>query len=180
MMFWRIGAILFLFRWIFGDPKVDVRFLVAGAVLPDVIDLTIGTVLFADRFSSGEIFAHTLLAPTVVAVTILLTTRRGRRRRAWMALIVAWFLHLLLDGMWATTETFLWPFFGFDFPRGPDPYWSEVWARASSHPMRWVTEAIGLSYLVWLWFATGLNSAEHRSQFLSDGRLPRIEETEQV
>ena len=41
MMFWRIGAILFLFRWIFGDPKVDVRFLVAGAVLPDVIDLTI-------------------------------------------------------------------------------------------------------------------------------------------
>ena len=178
MMFWRIGAILFLFRWIFGDPKVDVRFLVAGAVLPDVIDLTVGTVLFTDRYSSGEIFAHTLLSPTVVAIAILFATRRGRRRRAWMALIVAWFLHLLLDGMWTTTETFLWPFFGFDFPRGPDPYWSALWERGSSDPWRWVTEAIGLAYLVWLWFATGLNAPERRSQFLSDGRLPRIEEPE--
>jgi membrane-bound metal-dependent hydrolase YbcI (DUF457 family) len=178
MMFWRIGAILFLFRWIFGDPKVDVRFLVAGAILPDVVDLTIGTILFADRFSSGEIFAHTLVVPTVVAVVILFATRRGRRRRAWMALIVAWFFHLLLDGMWTTAETFLWPFFGLDFPRGPDPYWSDVWERASSDPWRWVTEVIGLAYLIWIWFATGLNSPDRRARFSSDGRLPPIADRE--
>lgn len=180
MMFWRIGAILFLFRWIFGDPKVDVRFLAAGAVLPDVVDLLIGTVIFAARYSSGEIYSHTLLVPTVVAVVILFMTRRGRRRRAWMAMIVAWFLHLLLDGMWATTDTFLWPFFGFEFPRGPDPYWSDVWSRALSDPWRWITEGIGLAYLAWLYFATGLNSPDRRSQFLADGRLPQIEDREPV
>ncbi len=178
MMFWRIAAILFLFRWIFGDPKVDVRFLAAGAVLPDVVDLLVGTVIFSERYSSGEIHAHTLLAPTVVAVGILIATRRGRRRRAWMALIVAWFFHLLLDGMWATTETFFWPFFGLDFPRGPDPFWSDLWPRASSDPWRWITEAIGLGYLVWLWVATGLTSSERRAKFLSDGRLARIADRE--
>lgn len=178
MIFWHVAAALFLFRWIFRDPKVDLRFLAVGAVLPDVVDLLIGTVLFADRYSSGEIHAHTLVVPTVVAVVILLATRRGRRRRAWMALIVAWFFHLLIDGMWASSEIFLWPLFGVDFPRGPDPYWRDVWTRAFDDPWRWVTELIGLGYLVWLWFATGLNRPDRRSQFLDDGRLPQMLEAE--
>jgi hypothetical protein len=178
MLFWHVGAILFLFRWIFDDPKVDVRFLAVGALLPDVIDLLVGTLLFPDRFSSGEIHAHTLVVPTVVAVGVLLSTRRGRRRRAWMALIVAWFFHLLLDGMWASTEVFLWPFFGFGLPRGPDPYWSDVLSRASSDPWRWITELIGLGYLVWLWIATGLNDPERRAGFLGDGRLPAVQQAE--
>lgn len=178
MIFWHVAATLFLFRWIFRDPKVDLRFLVIGALLPDVIDLLVGTVLFAGRFSSGEIHAHTLLVPTLVAVAILSTTRRGRRRRAWMALIVAWFFHLLIDGMWASTEIFLWPLFGVDFPRGPDPYWADVWSRAWADPWRWITEAIGLGYLVWLWFATGLDVRERRERLLEDGRLPQISESE--
>jgi hypothetical protein len=177
-VFWHVGAILFLFRWIFGDPKVDIRFLVAGAVLPDVIDLAVGTVLLSDRFSSGEIYAHTLVVPTAVAIVILVATRRGRRRRAWMALIVAWFFHILLDGMWASTEVFLWPFFGFGFPRGPDPYWAGLWGRATSDPWRWVLELIGAGYLAWLWIATGLHDSARRARFFSDGRLPAIREVE--
>lgn len=172
MVAWHIGAVLLLFRWIFQDPKVDVRFLALGAILPDVIDIPIGTVLFADQLGSGEVYSHTLLAPTVFATVVLLATRRGRRRRAWMALVVGWFLHLLLDGMWTSTEAFLWPFFGLDFPPGPSPYWSGLSERAFSDPWRWATELVGIAYLVGLARVSGLNRLEHRKQFLATGRLP--------
>lgn len=95
-----------------------------------------------------------------------------------MALIVAWFFHILLDGMWASTEVFLWPFFGFGFPRGPDPYWAGLWGRATSDPWRWVLELIGAGYLAWLWIATGLHDSARRARFFSDGRLPAIREVE--
>lgn len=171
MIFWHVGATLFLFRWIFGDPKVDVRFLIAGSLLPDVIDMTLGTVILAERFHSGELYAHTLLGPTVATTVILLATRRGRRRRAWMALAVGWFFHLLLDGMWASADLFFWPFFGSTFPSGPDPYWSGLVARAFSDPWRWLRGVVGLGYLVRLWISTGLNEPFARARFIESGRI---------
>lgn len=172
MLFWHLGATLWLFRWIFRDPKVDVRFLFVGALIPDIIDLPVGTWLFADRFSTGELWGHSLFLPTVFMVVVLLTTRRGRRRRAWMALGVGWLFHLLLDGMWTIDEVFLWPFFGWEIPAGEAPYWPLAWDRALSDPWRWLTEAIGVGYLVWLWAHLGLSDPRRRQATLQSGRLP--------
>lgn len=175
MILWHLAITLFLFRWIFADPKVDVRFLAAGVVLPDVIDVLTGTVIFSQRLASAEIFAHTLIVPTAVASVILLLTRRGRRRRAWMALIVAWFFHLLIDGMWASADVFFWPFFGWDFPIGPQPYWSGMLQRASSDLWRWVLEVGGLAYLAWVAAASGLGDPGRRADFFRTGRLRPLE-----
>jgi hypothetical protein len=112
VLFWHVGATLWLFRWIFRDPKVDIRFLFAGAILPDLIDLTIGTVVLADRYSTGELWFHSLLLPSIYMAGVVAMTRRGRRRRAFMAVGIGWLFHLLLDGMWANQDVFLWPFFG--------------------------------------------------------------------
>lgn len=171
MLFWHLGASLWLFRWIFKDPKVDVRFLLLGAILPDLIDLPVGTLLLADRYSTGELWFHSLIAPTAYITIVLLTTRRGRRRRAWMALGVGWLFHLLLDGMWFSQEVFLWPFFG-DIPPGEAPYWPLAWERAWSDPWRWGKEAVGAGYLIWLWAALGMSRPEHRWETLQTGRLP--------
>ncbi len=171
MLFWRLGATLWLFRWIFRDPKVDVRFLFLGVLVPDLIDIPIGTIFLADRYSTGELWAHSLLAPTLYMTIVLLATRRGRRRRAFMAVGVAWLFHLLLDGMWTDPEVFLWPFFG-EIPAGPAPYWPLAWERALSDPWRWVLEGVGIMYLVWLWFALGLNIRSRRAGTMSSGRLP--------
>ena len=172
MFFWHIGASLWLFRWIFRDPKVDVRFLLFGAILPDLIDLPVGTVLLADRYSTGELWFHSLLLPTIYMAAVLALTRRGRRRRAWMALGVGWLFHLLIDGMWVSQEVFLWPFFGWEIPPGEAPFWPLAWERALSDPWRWVAEAIGLTYLAWLWLALGMNSREKRLLTVQTGRLP--------
>ncbi len=167
MLFFHLGAVLWLFRWVFRDPKVDVRFLLFGAVLPDLVDLPVGSLYLA----TGELWMHSLAAPSVFIAAVLLATRRGRKRRAWMALGVGWLFHLLLDGMWLSQEVFLWPFIG-EIPAGEAPFWPQAWARALSDPWRWLKEAAGLGYLVWLWFAVGLNDRVRRAGLIATGRVP--------
>ena len=172
MLFWHLGASLWLFRWIFRDPKVDVRFLLVGALIPDLIDLPIGTVLLADRYSTGELWFHSLLLPTVYMAGVLVLTRRGRRRRAFMAFGIGWLFHLLLDGMWVNDQVFLWPFAGWEIPPGEAPFWPLAWERALHDPWRWVKEGIGLAYLVWIWVALGMSDAVRRRVTIETGRLP--------
>jgi inner membrane protein len=172
MVFWHLGATLWLFRWIFRDPKVDVRFLLVGAILPDLVDLPLGTLFLGDRYSTGELWLHSLLLPTLYMSIVLLTTRRGRRRRAWMALGIGWLLHLLLDGMWTAQEVFLWPFFGLEIPSGPEPFWPLAWERALSDPWRWAKELVGIGYLMWLWISLGMSDRGRRRETLETGRLP--------
>ncbi len=172
MLLWHVGATLWLFRWIFRDPKVDVRFLLLGAVLPDLVDLPVGGWILADRFATGELWFHSLMLPTVYMASVMILTRRGRRRRAWMALGVGWLFHLLLDGTWASQEVFLWPFFGWEIASGISPFWPMAWDRALSDPWRWILELVGAGYLAWLWLALGLGQSQRRSQVLKTGRLP--------
>lgn len=171
MLLWRLGATLWLFRWIFRDPKVDVRFLLLGAVLPDLIDLPIGTFLHGDRYATGELWSHSLVLPSLYMAVVVLATRRGRHRRALMAVGVGWLFHLLLDGMWVDRDVFLWPLFGWEIPMGDVPYWPLAWERAVADPWRWLLELAGLGYLLWLWRAKDLGSPERRRALLATGRL---------
>ncbi len=171
MILWHLGATLFLFRWIFRDPKVDVRFLAVGALAPDAFDMVVGTVVFGSRMATAELWLHTLVAPSAVVVAVLLATRRGRRRRAWMALAVAMFFHLSIDGMWMSEETFLWPFFGLDFTPSAVPYWGGLIDRALGDPLRWALEVAGLVYLVAVARQSGLDRRDARRELLTSGRL---------
>lgn len=172
MILWHVAAVLFLFRWIFRDPKVDIRFLVAGALLPDLVDLPVGTLLFADRYSTGELWFHGLAVPSLLVVGVLLATRRGRRRRAWMAVPIGMMLHILVDGVWTTGAVFAWPFFGLDLPPGPRPYWPGAWDRALADPWRWLEEAAGLAYLLTLARRVRATGGGAAGAVLRTGRLP--------
>lgn len=170
MIGYHLAVALFAFRWIFRDPAVDVRFLALGALLPDLVDLPLGTLVFADRYSNGELWAHTLLAPSLVVVVALVGFRPGEWRRRLIALAVGMFFHLLADGMWTSTRTFLWPF-GGDFPTGPRPYWSGLVDRALADPWRWVGETVGWTYLVALARGAGLRDPARRRRLVTEGRL---------
>lgn len=167
MVFYHIAGALLLFRYIFRDPKVDVRLLVFGALLPNLIDKPLGTIIAPDWFGADRLYGHTLLFPTVLMVSALLVTRRGRRRRALMAASIGVFLHLLLDGMWTSTQTFLWPLFGSAFDPGVRPFWSD-------QLFSWVTiaqELVGVGYLWYLWRQSNLGDSKVRREFLANGRL---------
>ncbi len=171
MLFWHLGGTIWLFRYVFRDPKVDLRYLAVGAILPDLLDKPVGTVLFADQIGTGRWVGHTLLFATALIVGVLLATRRGRLRRAWMALAIGCMLHLILDGLWTTPEVLLWPFLGLEFPPGPDAYWSGLFGRLFDSPWTLAGEVVGLLYLGWLWYFADLRDPDKRRALLTTGRI---------
>jgi hypothetical protein len=76
--------------------------------------------------------------------------------------------------MWTDPEVLFWPFFGWELPAGQSPFWPLAWQRALADPWRWVVEAVGIAYLIWLWFATGLNHKERREDLVRAGRIPGL------
>ena len=42
MLFWHVGGTIALVRYTVRDERMDLRFLILGAVLPDLIDTPIG------------------------------------------------------------------------------------------------------------------------------------------
>ncbi len=171
MLFWHIGGTLWLFRWIFKDPAVDVRYLSLGAILPDLIDKPVGTIIAPDAFGASRLWGHSLLFAATVMVLVLVVTSRGPGRKPWMALSVGVFFHLGLDAMWLSRETFLWPFLGLEFTPGIDDYWAGFLGRVLESPLAVGGEIVGLLYLMLAWRRSGLGDADRRSAFLRTGIL---------
>ncbi|MEA3077277.1 MAG: hypothetical protein QOF60_2185 [Actinomycetota bacterium] len=154
MAFWFAGLAFVLVWAVFKDPAIDYRLVMLGAVLPDVVDGSVWG-------RAGVL--HTLVASVVLLVVVMLATR-GRRswRRRLLAVPIGTFCHLVLDGMWARTSTFWWPFFGWRLSGSGLPSLSRpVWLVVAQ-------ELVGLGALVWCWRRFRLGSA-----FLRTGRLGR-------
>jgi hypothetical protein len=154
---WFAGAAVVVVWVVFHDPAIDHRVLIAGALLPDVIDGPLG----------GARVAHTVAANAGLLVAVMLATR-GRRhaRRRWLALPIGTFVHLLADGMWARTKTFWWPFLGGSLS-GALP--------SLDHGIAVVVleELVGAAALAWFVTRFQLTRPAPRAAFLRTGRLPR-------
>jgi hypothetical protein len=153
LILWHAGVALAVVWNVFRDRAIDYRLVVAGALLPDLVDGPFG----------HRAFAHTLAAPAMVLASVMLLTR-GRRllRRRLLALPIAMFLHLVLDGVWARRELLWWPLFGAGFPdEGLLP------------PLRLlvVEEIAGAWALGWFVWRFRLADPVRRRNFLRSGRL---------
>jgi len=148
-----LGVVL---TWaVFQSPQIDYRMVALGAVLP-VLEIP---------FGAGPL--HTLVVPTaVLAVVMAATVGRRLVRRRWLGLPIGMYVHLILDGAFALTATFWWPFFGWGFEEDAAPELSRgMWSI--------VMELIGLAVGWWAWRRFGLDDAERRSRFLRTGQLDR-------
>lgn len=129
--------------------KIDVRFLIIGSLLPDIVDKPIGLYLFRDTLSTGKIFCHTLLFLLLITIGGVYMFRR--RAKMWLlALSFGTMTHLILDQMWLVPRIVLWPVYGFSFP----PEDVSEWGRKMLHelltsPGIYVPELIGTVILVW-------------------------------
>lgn len=168
MIFWHTGASIAIARATFRDPRMDLRFLVLGALLPDLLDTPVGLVLF-DRLRSVRLVGHGLLLAAVVMVAVLLGTRRGRPRKRWMPIAIGMLLHLFLDAMWQDPETLWWPALGTGFtPAGPATA-GQYLTGVLTDLRVWALEAIGLAYLVWLGVRGRLGDHRARRLLLTTG-----------
>lgn len=162
MILWFAGMALVAVWVVFRDPAIDHRLIVAGALLPDVVD-----VLLDLLGATGPWPAHTLGASAGFLVVVMLGTR-GRRllRRRLLALPIGTFLHLVLDGAWADAEVFWWPVLGTDVGAQSLPSVERGLANLA-------LELAGLAALVWVWRRFRLHESERRREFLRSGRVGR-------
>lgn len=152
MILWHLGSTVLIVRYVFRDPDMDLRWVLAGSILPDVIDKPIGSVFFTGTFETHRLFAHSILFPIVGLAVALIVTRRGTAlRRGLIGLVVGAFVHLLLDAVWTAPKAFWWPLFGWEFPRILDSGLVPLLGRMLSNPLVWAGEAVGAAYLIFVW-----------------------------
>ena len=169
MIFWHLGLATVIVYMTLGRRRIDYRFILLGAIAPDLVDGLLGVFFFEGP--SGRWMAHSILAVVVVSVAIIVGTR-GETRLAWFGLGVGWILHLVGDGMWSAPETFFWPAFGNTFSETPrEPYSWDLFVHPWDHLATWGGELVGLTILAWFWVAFELGRDGRARLFLGDGYL---------
>ena len=148
---------------------VDIRLLLVGSLLPDIIDKPLGQYFFRETFDNGRIFSHTLLFIILISAVGFFLYKR--RRQVWMlALAAGSFLHLVLDEIWNTTATLFWPLMGFTFEKIELTGWaSNILRSLLSEPAVYIPEAIGLAIL--LWFGLTLAARKKAGAFIKYGEI---------
>jgi len=100
----------------YNIKKMDLRILLIGAMLPDIIDKPIGSFLFDDIFRNGRIFAHTLLFLLILMFAGFYYYKK--KGHSWLIILsLGSFIHLLQDQIWLMPRTLLWPLYGWTFDK---------------------------------------------------------------
>lgn len=157
MFFWFAAAAFTIVVLVFSSPSIDYRLVALGAVLP------VGEAAFG-----GPYVLHTLVG-SVALLTIVVLATRGRRlaARQLVGLPIGTFLHLVLDGTWARTELFWWPFLGFDaLGDGQVPEIEHLGVSLA-------LELVGIALAVWIIRRFELVVPRRREEFVRTGRLGR-------
>ncbi len=128
--------------------QMDIRLLAIGSLLPDIIDKPVGLFFFGETFSSGRIFSHTLLFFVLLAGTGLYVYMK--QGKTWLIpLAFGTFIHLVLDQMWRTPQTLLWPLFGLHFERRGIEHWlTRVIHGLLTDPAVYVPELVGAAFFI--------------------------------
>jgi len=149
---------------------MDLRWLVLGAMLPDIIDKTLGMVILPEVFGHGRLYFHSI---TVVAIASMIAMI-VKRESVYFLSIGMW-CHLLLDSMWWEPKTFLWPFLGLKLPAGD--FEVSMWIDTLLHnPYVQATEVFGAAIIIGVGYRHGMLRWEGIKGFFMEGRLKRWEE----
>jgi hypothetical protein len=124
--------------------------LVIGAVIPDLIDKTIGFVLFPTIFGNGRIFMHSLLIFFTILVSGLIIWKRWSHP-AILGVAIGILSHQILDLMWNVPSTWFFPLFGTFHFTHPGNYPVTVFTSDISSHSEWILAAI-IAIIIILFF----------------------------
>ena len=149
--------------------RLDIRLLLVGAFLPDLIDKPLGQIFLSETISNGRIFSHTLLFILVIGLGGFYLYRR--LHKVWLLVLVAGsFMHLILDEMWRIPQTLFWPFQGLSFEKIDLTNWLSNLFHALVHePTVSISELAGAAVIVW--FIWSLARRGKIYAFLRNGQI---------
>jgi hypothetical protein len=155
------------------QQNIDYRLVLIGSMLPDIIDKPLGHVLYPDTFNNnGRIIAHTLLF-FILTLSYGLFRLYAYNKTGVLVLSLSSGWHLILDGMWYTHETLLWPMFGWSFPATEytdiKEWLSEIGKAAHSEPVFYLTELAGFIILLLVSYTIFKN--KRLTTFITKGRI---------
>jgi hypothetical protein len=104
MLIWFAALSVLGVYAVFRDPKMDYRFIVVGALLPDAIDAIV--------WRGIGPFHSVLVGLALLFGVVLATVKRRSTRKRWLAVPIGIFAHQILDAAWANTHAFWWPVAG--------------------------------------------------------------------
>ena len=156
MVLWFAGGAFVLVWVVFRSPAVDYRLVVAGALLP-LVELP---------FGSPRVLHSLTGAAALLVLAMVLTPRQRLVQRRLVAIPIGVFLHLLLDGVWADTDAFWWPFTGVA--------WSDArLPELARGGFDVVLELVGAAALWWCWRRFRLDEPARRRRFVRTSQLDR-------
>ena len=148
---------------------LDIRLLLLGSILPDIIDKPIGLLFLRDTLSSGRIYAHTLLFFVLITLAGFLIYMF--QHKTWMLILsVGTLTHLMMDEIWTTRKTLFWPFLGLDFDRIEVTSWiSNILEALRNYPQVYIPEFIG--FIILIWFGLMLIYRKQMLAFIKHGKI---------
>lgn len=156
MVLWFVAPSILLVWAVFRSPGADYRTVAIGALLP-LVEVPFG----------GPRLLHSLLGAALL-MALVMVGLRGRRvaQRRMLGVPIGVLFHQLLDGAWADTQGFWWPFLGLDWSRADLP-------EVGRGGLNLVLEGLGGLALWWMWRRFRLDEPERRRAFLTSGRVGR-------
>jgi hypothetical protein len=97
---------------------IDPVYLIIGSLLPDLIDKTLGRIIFPSTIANGRTIAHTLLFSLALLMTGLYLINKTGDIKV-LALAIGSIFHLMEDKMWNSSRTLFWPLRGWRFRKNP-------------------------------------------------------------
>jgi len=148
---------------------IDYRLVLVGSLLPDIIDKPLGGLVFKATLGNGRIYAHTLIFLLLLFGAGIFFWVKEKRPEV-LALSGGSFAHHLLDGMWRFPGTYLWPFYGWNFPKGDPEGWFRQWVEnLLTDPWVYVPEIIG--GIILFYFFGKLLYQKQVGKFMATGKI---------
>ena len=140
------GALLGLAFWHLTKDRRAIPVCIAGSIIPDVIDKSLG-LLFPSLLSSGRTVFHSLVLVLVIFLITVLFIRSDNRLMG-VGFACAILLHQVFDEMWTLPANWFYPFLGpFQGSMIPDYILTFFWLEITD-PAEWVFMVGSLAILV--------------------------------
>jgi inner membrane protein len=146
-----------------GELNIDYRYVLFGAMLPDIIDKPLKVMLSDGPIRSARYIGHSvtfMLLLLLISVIFILAFKSSK----FLILTLCSYIHLVLDRMWLYPKVFLWPFYQLRLrnesvstisngimDKLENAYISVSqidWVKVYSKPEVFIPEAIGLLFIV--------------------------------
>jgi membrane-bound metal-dependent hydrolase YbcI (DUF457 family) len=147
---------------------IDYRLIFLGSMLPDIIDKPLGGLILRKTLGNGRIYCHTLLFLLFLLFSGIFIYFEYKKPGLFVVAGGST-IHCILDGMWYCPKTFLWPLYGWKFPKGDPENWLRLWANLLTYPKYYIPEILG--GIIIIIFITELVMHKNLYYFIVNGRV---------